>query len=501
MFFEANPTLITSVLEKFVQFVHHTHLKVKSRSWYLLHRFVKQLRNHIGDVAETFIRALGDLLTIKAELTDDNSEESEQINGDVSSNENEQTENARFISQLYLYEAIGCICSARSVPVESQIVYLRSVINPLSADLQPHILLAVNGDKRAELQVHHLIMALGTLARGYSDWTPGSNNTNNATPPPSAVSEEFVRTAEAILIALDRLRSSFDVREAARFAFSRFVGVLGNRILPELPQWIEGLLSQTSTRDEMALFIRLLEQVVFGFKTEIFEILNTLLTPFLQRVFTGMKEDVYGTDDEIQLAELKREYLSFLLVVLNNNLDAVLISQINQPIFGDAISTIELLAKDNSDLPTAKLSLTVLIRMVATWGGPDVVAQPATQGSNKNVNSSNEPSTKLDGFDQFMITRFSPLCWALPSNPSFDPKDAQSKQFLAEAAGLQKAIYVKTGQEYLTYLKNIELSGMGMNSGIVEEYLSNLCNTDLRAFQNYFRVRSPPPLIRYEKCC
>ena len=127
--------------------------------------------------------------------------------------------------------------------------------------------------------------------------------------------------------------------------------------------------------------------------------------------------------------------------------------------------------------------------MVGVWGGPDVVTLPTSQANAApNKTQTVEPSTKLDGFDQFMITRFSPLCWALPSNPNFDPKDAQSKQFLAEAAGLQKAIYAKTGQEYLTYLKNIELSGMGMNSSIAEEYLSNLCNTELRGFQNYFRV-------------
>ena len=490
MFFEANPALITNALEKFVQFVHHTHVKVRSRSWYLLQRFVKHLRNHIGNIAETLIRTLGPLLPVKADVPDDNSDDSEQYNGDLSSNENDQTENARFTSQLYLYEAIGCVCSPRTVPVESQVVYLQSVINPLYADLQIYITQAAAGDKRTELQVHHLIMALGTLARGYSDWTPGNSNARNSTPPPAAISEAFIQPAEAILIGLVRLRSSFDVREAARFAFSRLVGVLGNRILPQLPQWIDGLLSQTSTRDEMALFMRLLEQVVFGFKTEIFEILNTLLTPFLQRVFVGMKEDVYGTDDEIQLAELKREYLTFLLGVLNNNLDEVLISQINQPIFGDAVSTIELLAKDISDLPTARYSLVVLIRMIASWGGPDVVAQPSSQSSTpSNKPPSNGLSrNKLEGFDQFMITRFSPLCWALPSNPAFDPKDAQAKQVLLEAAGLQKAIYAKTGQEYLTYLKNVELSGMGMDGAGIEEYLSNLCGTDLRGFQEYFRV-------------
>jgi exportin-T len=51
------------------------------------------------------------------------------------------------------------------------------------------------------------------------------------------------------------------------------------------------------------------------------------LTPFLQRVFSGIADPTTGTDDEIQLAELKREYLNFLLAVLNNDLGAVIISE------------------------------------------------------------------------------------------------------------------------------------------------------------------------------
>ena len=517
-FFEANPDLVAGVLEKFVQYVHHNHVKVRSRSWYLLQRFVRHVRHQIGNVAETLIQALASLLPIKAELPEDGSEGSEQDNEDMSSNENEQTANAQFNSQLYLYEAIGCICSARSIPVETQVVYLRSVITPLFADLQAHIPLAESSDKRAALQVHHVIMALGTLARGYSDWTPGNVNAHDTAPPAPVISEEFVKTAEAILMALERLRLLFDVREAARFAFSRLLGVLGNRILPQLPRWIDGLLSQTSTKDEMALFIRLLDQVVFGFKSEIFDILNTLLTPFLQRVLAGMREETSGTDDEIQLAELKRDFLSFLLVVLNNNLEGVFVSAVNQSIFGAAVSTIEDLAKDISDFPTAKLALAVLVRMVATWGGPDVVAPIPSHNKNNNNNNNNNhnnapanktlmngetPSTsssssyKLEGFDQFMITRFSPLTWSLPSNPAFDAKDAQGKQVLIEAAALQKAIYAKTGAAYLTYLREVELSRMmGMDGGVMEEYLRNLVTLDIRGFQGYFRVSDsdiPPP--------
>lgn len=321
-FFDANPQLIATTLERFILFVHHDHVKVQTRSWYLFLRFIKHARHHLGDIAQTVIQALSDLLPIKAEIPDEVSD-----NSDMSSEENQQTPSARFDSQLHLFEAIGCVCSARGVPVENQVVYIRTVITPLFSDMEMHLSPAKNGDDLAVMQVHHLIMALGTLARGFSDWTPASI-TSSASPPANQVSEEFSRTSEAILLALESVNVNTDViRAAARFSFSRLVGVLGSRILPQLPRWIDGLLSRTSSKDEMALFMRLLDQVVYGFKTEIYDILNTLLTPLLQRVFAGIAEPVTGTDDEIQLAELKREYLSFLLVILNNNLEAVLVTE------------------------------------------------------------------------------------------------------------------------------------------------------------------------------
>lgn len=483
-----------------MQFVHHSHAKVKLRSWYLIQRFVKHVRHNIGGIAETVIRALGDLLPIQAELPD---ETSDNENGDVSSSENDQSASARFNSQLYLYETVGCVCSARAVEVENQVLLIRSVITPFFTDLEMHLDLAGTADKRAILQVHHLIMAMGTLARGFSDWAPG-NPSNPVSPPAQAVSVEFAQAAEAILVALERLKSFSEVREAARFTFSRLVGVLGCQILPQLPRWIDGLLSQTSTKDEMALFMRILEQVVFGFKNEIYNILDALLTPFLQKVIAGMGEPPAGTDDEIQVAELKREYLNFLLVIFNNSLESVLVSEskyrlprsatdrlfdistANQPVFGLVISTIEHLARDNSDYPTAKSSFIVLARMVSSWGGPDVITQPIVSGNDGLSNGLS--SAALEGFDRFMMSRFSPLCWAIPSNANFDSKDPQGRQILGEAATLQKVIYAKTGQEYLMWLKNVELSGMGMDPGTIDEYLMALRDKDLKEFQRYFKV-------------
>lgn len=244
----------------------------------------------------------------------------------MSSDENDRSADAIFSGQLYLYEAIGCICSTSAVPLDKQVLYVRSILAPLFADLEAHLDPAKSGDERAKLQVHHIIMALGTLARGFSDWSPGTTSASPSSAPAAEISNEFARASEAILVALESLPSSLDVRTAARFAFSRLVGVLGSQILPQLPRWINGLLSQSSTKDEMAMFLRLIDQVVFGFKTEIFQILDTILTPFLQRVFGGISEPTTGTDDEIQLAELKREFLNFLLAILNNDLASVLVS-------------------------------------------------------------------------------------------------------------------------------------------------------------------------------
>jgi exportin-T len=319
-FFEHHGELIPGVLESFLQLVHHPLKKVRTRAWYLFHRLVKHLRAYIGNVAQTVIESLGGLLAINAEVPSEGSDD------EMSSEDHEGSADAIFTSQLYLFEAIGNICSTSSVPVEKQVIFAQSVMNPIFADMERHLGAAKSNDERSVLQIHHDVMALGTLARGFADWLPGTSTSVSSSPIPPEVAETFAQVSEATLVALESLKSSFNIRTAARFAFSRLIGILGARILPQLPRWIDGLLTQSSTKDEMALFLRLLDQVIFGFKTEIYNILDTLLTPFLQRVFSGITEPISGTDDEIQLAELKREYLNFLLVVLNNDLGSVIIS-------------------------------------------------------------------------------------------------------------------------------------------------------------------------------
>ncbi|KAH8738082.1 armadillo-type protein [Ilyonectria robusta] len=474
--FESNQEYIPQVLENFVRLVHHDHVRIKTRSWYLFHRFIKQLRAQVGNVAETVIQSIGDLLPIKAEVP------GEDADDDMSSDESDHSADALFTSQLYLFEAIGCISSTQSTPPENQALYARSVMDPLFTDMEAHLPRAKSGDAQATLQIHHIVMALGTLAHGFSDWTPGSIAANAHGPPAKAVSDEFSRAAEAILIALNQLNSSAEIRTACRSAFSKLLGVLGSAVLPQLPQWIEGLLSQSSSKDEMAMFLRLLDQVVFGFKSEIYDVLNMLLTPLLQRIFGGLTEPIAGTDDEIQLAELRREYLSFLQIILNNGLEGVLISESNQGFFEPMISSIIELSKTlENNIGPSRLAFTLMARISAVWGGPDI----ATIAQNPTA-PSGAPNPAIPGFDQFMIDRFHAACWEVMRNPNFRPwQDAQTKQILVEIAGLEQILYTKTGEVFIQQLQNGLFPSMGIDG---DSFLRSLTtSTDKKTFASYLQ--------------
>jgi len=497
-FFDHHEDLTRRTLENFIRFIHSEHPKIRTRSWYLFYKFIKQLRQQLGNDARTVMQSFGDLLEIKAELPDST------IEDDDSSDVNDRSPDAIFTAQLYLFEAIGCIASTPSISVDDQKFYAQGVLNPLVADLTRHLPQASSGDARALLQVHHIIMAIGTVAKGFCDWTPGqSTSSSSDTPVPKAISLEFNAASEAILAALEALKTSMEIRTAARFSFSRMLGVLGSQILQQLPRWIGGLLSQTSTRDEMATFLRLLDQIVYGFKTEIYSILDSLLSPLLDRVFAGLSEAANGTDDQIQLVELKTQYLNFILVILNNDLSSVMVSPINQNIFDPLISSIEHFCRDVNDCPTARLAFSTLTRMTIVWGGPDVTIPGSPQtlpssalgnsGTSRNNSSSttipttvNTPQPAFPGFDHFVISRFSPLVWTFSSTPSLDPKDAQARSALGEAAVLQWTILRKCGVDYETHLRGTELSGIGLVDDAANQYVMRIKTNDAKEWKKFF---------------
>ena len=455
-------------------------MKVRLRAGLLFLRFVQRLRTQLGHVTETIIRAIGDLLYIKAEVSSKDDDDS------MSSSQKDQIEDPKFQSQLNLFEAVGQLASVPSVSVENQVLLVRTVLEPMKDDVQRNLADATNGNEWAVLQIHHLIEAMGVMARGFSDWVPG----RSSMPVAEQVSDEFQKASSTILHALGVLRGSFRIRSAARFAFTRLIGVLGFKILEQLPQWLEGFLVESSTREEMGLFLRLLDQVVFGFKTQLYGTMDALLSPLLQRVFASFSEPTSGTDDAMELNELRREYLSFLLVLLNNDLEGVLVSSTNQGMFETIMSAIEHFAKDISHPNEVRHAMSVLQRMCSVWGGPNIYTPGPTNDLIASTSSgSPSPAPTLQGFDQFMLTRFSPLTWAIMTKPDLNPtKDSSAGgKILTDVAELQGTLLAKTGREYLVWLRDSELTGLGLGQEAIEWYLNGLCTKsgDSRAFKGF----------------
>lgn len=139
------------------------------------------------------------------------------------------------------------------------------------------------------------------------------------------------------------------------------------------------------------------------------------------------------------------------------------------------------------------MTFQVLGKMVTVWGGPDV-ALPHLQGLANGAPHTNEaPQPVLLGFDQFVMTKFSPLVWAIPTTPSFNPRDAQSKMVLGEMATLHKTIYSKLGSVHIEWVREKELGagGLGLNGKYVEEYLESLVKMELKTFKVFFQVTIP----------
>ncbi|CAN9358409.1 unnamed protein product [Alternaria alternata] len=393
-FFEQNPNLIPKVLENFVNLTHSQHVKVRSRSWYLFQRSQAPTGSARQRVLTTLFRRL---------------ETCSQLRLNFLILQKTRCRLTRKISRqmhfstrrLYLFEAVGCIASSNTVSVENKKLYAQTIMSPLFNDMQQTLPQARNGDERAILQIHHIIMAIGTLARGYSDWVPSNNN---SAVPQSEVAEEFVKASEAILVAVESLE------------------------LLRLPSWIEGLLSLSSSMDEISTFLKVLGQVIFTFKSEIAGILDTVMSPVLQRIFTALAVVPSGTDDEIQLAELRREYLNFIVVVLNQGLGSVFVSNANQATFEPIISSIETFARDTHDYPTARLAIFVLIRMVSVWGGPD----KAWARRERYTHISRHRSSTIARFRQLRRRQVLP-----------------AKQVLFETANLQHEIIKKVGESYV----------------------------------------------------
>ena len=188
--------------------LHNPESKLRSRVFYLFHRFIKEDRNEISvELAGTLIEALRDLLVIQVELPELESPEQDLLEEAIKNP-------GIFDAQLYLFETVGTLVSLFYKNPNQRASLLSSIVNPLLDELSRDLLSVKNSKEVVSvLQVHHIIMALGNIAKGFPDY-PSPVPPEYILPPV----EIFTQVAQAILVCLEALNTYRAIRDAVSFA-------------------------------------------------------------------------------------------------------------------------------------------------------------------------------------------------------------------------------------------------------------------------------------------
>ncbi|CAE6425668.1 unnamed protein product [Rhizoctonia solani] len=471
-FFKVRKQYVGGVLTALIDArgIHHPKESVRRRVFYIFYKFIKDCKLEIpAEHVTTIIDSMRDILIVRAELPEPESSEQDLLNEALSSA-------GFFDSQLYLFESVGTLVSLLDKEPEKQAAVLESVTNPLLTSLQQSIQTPINGpqDILPIIQAHHLIRALGSVAKGFPE---ASQSTAQAPVPEWILALKQV--AEAILVSLERMNQHRAIRDASRFAFARIIASTGSNITQYIPMLMNHLIRQ-SQPVELVDFLLFLSFTTHKLQNEIFTVLDELISPLSTHIFELLARPVEGTDDRLQHNDTKKAYLDFVTHIMNDRMQAVFVSERNKEQLPNLVQRIASIAEDLSDPSSSRLALTFLAKSTVAFAqAPDAPGASA-------------PSVQLDvvpGYQTFIYERLVPLAFGIPASPSFNIKDGQSlSASLAtmEIGVLLKQIYQARGQEAIKYLAKVYLPSTNWPPNLATEFVTKLAELDPKQFRKYF---------------
>ena len=191
--------------------LHSPDSVVRARVFYLFHRFIKDGKNGIPpEIALSLIGGIRDLLTIQVELPELEDPDQQDLLTEAIKNP------GIFESQLYMFEAVGTLVNILYRNPEDQVSLLQSIVKPLLDELSINLQSSTKGtrDVLAIVRLHHIIMALGNIAKGFPDY-PSPVPEGYIGPP----LDVFRQVAQAILVCLGAMNVFKVVRDAVSKQF------------------------------------------------------------------------------------------------------------------------------------------------------------------------------------------------------------------------------------------------------------------------------------------
>ncbi|KAK4699304.1 exportin-T, partial [Phenoliferia sp. Uapishka_3] len=439
-FFNLCPEYINELLPSFLDEhgLHQAEKPVRARVSYLFSRFVYNAKSILqsqisGELVSNILSRMQDLLVITAELPSDEPASEALLTKAAGTP-------SVFDAQLNLFEVVGILISIlNQIPVQ-QVALLRAVLSPLLAGIQQNTRAAASSpaDFAAVYQAHHLMMAVGNVAKGFPDLSARS---------PAATGdwvEVYKEATEAVLVGAKAMEKFLVIRNAARFCFNRIVATTGTAVLPLIPTLIDCLLSQ-ATFTEVSELLSFLGLLCAKYKVAFSPILDTLFIPVFNRVVYYLKLPIAGTDDVVQHSALRRAYFGFILSIFAANLQEILYSGKNQPHLGEVLQSVTHYIATDALAADQRYGFLVLNKLLQVW--VDLLQTPGTAPP-KVV----PPPSPVPGFEQFMYSDVVALCFKVPLASNFDFSDAQSFQVIGEIANFLKGMHQKRGVEFVEFM-------------------------------------------------
>ncbi|CAE6431846.1 unnamed protein product [Rhizoctonia solani] len=467
-FFKVRKQYVGGVLTTLIDArgIHHPKESVRRRVFYIFHKFIKECKLEIpSEHVTTIIDNMRDVLVVRAELPEPESSEQDLLSEALGSA-------GLFDSQLYLFESVGTLVSLLAKEPEKQAAVLESITNPLLASLQQSIQTPINGpqDILPILQAHHVIRALGSVAKGFPE---ASQTVQESVPAWILVLKQV---AEAVLVSLESMNQHRAIRDASRFAFARIIASTGSNITQYIPVLMNRLIRQ-SQPVELVDFLSFLSFTVHKLQNEIYDVLDELISPLSTHIFELLAKPVEGTDDRLQHNDTKKAYLDFVTHIMNDKMHTVFISERNKEQLPTIVQNIASIAEDLTDPGSSRLALTFLAKSTVAFA-----QAPSAPGASA-------PSVKLDavpGYQTFVYERLVPIAFGIPASPSFNIKDGQSLSATMEIGVLLKQIYQARGQEAIQYLVEVYLPSKNWPPNLAAEFVTKLAELDLKQFRKYF---------------
>ncbi|KIK63100.1 hypothetical protein GYMLUDRAFT_72336 [Collybiopsis luxurians FD-317 M1] len=482
-FFKVRKECIVPTLEAMIDTrgIHHQNPTFRRRVFYLFHRFIKECRNDIPlEFVPNIAQSIRDLLPIEVQISDPDDVETDILTDAVKS--------TTFDAQLYLFETLGILISLifKSPPDQKALLlsFVKPLMNELSEALQASANLnlkelATGGggmDVLPVVKLHHLIMALGNIAKGFPDY-PLTLPENYILPPVDV----FAEIAQAILVCLENTNVIKFIRDATRFAFARILATAGPHVTHFIPPLMGNLLVHFEPT-ELVDFMNFIGLLIFKLQDDMFDVLDELVGPLTTHISATLSQPISGSDDQIAHWDTKKAYLALLTSVISAKLQGVFISPRNNASFDSLMETMRILAEDATDPATQKAAFNFLSRCITVWAQPNPTP-PATNGSS-NHNPLNDMG--LPGFERYIYERLIPTAFGVPSLPDLNLKDGQVTVVLHEIANFLQTVIKTRGPEAENYFLTAYFPSQNWPQEAAIDMTTKMRELDQKAFRKYF---------------